>query len=292
MFVTRILVIGSTGMLGSSIKSELQKSDSEVFFTRRGSKSQFSSGEYYFDFIKDNNASWFNDKPEFDYVINCIGAIPQKYGGNVGTEFKQMIELNSLLPQFLDYQSSIHGFQTIQIATDCVFSGNSGGYSEESLHDASDIYGTTKSLGEKYSSNAMLLRCSIIGRKDESNSSLHNWLLAHKENSSVSGYKNHHWNGITTNAFARIVRGVIESRLFSPGVQHIVPSDEVTKFQLLKIIADLNRRDDLEIVPVAHNMTINRTLTSINLYKNQLLWSNSGYKSVPSITDLVREMDA
>jgi dTDP-4-dehydrorhamnose reductase len=287
-----ILVMGSTGMLGSSIKSELLNSKLEVFFTSRREISQLSKQEYFFDSLKDHKESWFENKPKFDYVINCIGAIPQKYKAHSGVMFREMVELNSLLPQFLDYQSSIHGFQTIQIATDCVFSGNSGGYSEESLHDASDIYGITKSLGEKYTSSAMLLRCSIIGRNDESNSSLHNWLLAHKENSSVSGYKNHYWNGITTNAFARIIRGVIESGLFSPGVQHIVPSDEVTKFQLLKIIADLNRREDLKIVPVAHNMTINRTLTSINPHKNQLLWSNIGYKNVPSITDLVREMDA
>jgi dTDP-4-dehydrorhamnose reductase len=35
-----------------------------------------------------------------------------------------------------------------QIATDCVFSGSKGNYNEKNLHDAFDVYGKSKSLGE------------------------------------------------------------------------------------------------------------------------------------------------
>ena len=290
--MSKILVMGSTGMLGSSIKSELLTRGSEIFWTKRSQSSQMDSHEYFLDIKNDDLKTWFRDKPKFDYVINCIGAIPQKYAQGSEAQIKEMIELNTLLPKILNELSDIYGFRTIQIATDCVFEGTSGKYSEDSLHDAMDLYGVTKSLGEKYSSNAMLIRCSIIGKNDAANSSLHNWLLAQDRDSTVNGYKNHHWSGITTLAFARIVSGVIKDTLFKPGVQHILPSDEVTKYQLLEIIAEANGRHDLHIMPVDHEMTIDRTLTSVYVERNELLWASAGYENVPSISELVREMDS
>jgi dTDP-4-dehydrorhamnose reductase len=290
--VSKILVMGSTGMLGSSIKSELLTRGSDIFWTRRSQSSQTDTREYLLDVRNDDLKTWFRDKPKFDYVINCVGAIPQKYVQGSESHIREMIELNTLLPKNLNELSDTHGFRTIQIATDCVFEGTSSKYSEDSLHDALDLYGVTKSLGEKYSSDTMLLRSSIIGKNDATNSSLHNWLLAQGRDASVNGYKNHFWNGITTLAFARIVSGIIEKTLFTVGVQHILPSDEVTKYHLLEIIAEVNGRLDLHIMPVDHEMTIDRTLTSLYLERNELLWASAGYENVPSISELVREMDS
>jgi dTDP-4-dehydrorhamnose reductase len=272
--------------------SELEKSSWDIFSTNRTDKPRLSRNEFKFNFNAEDVRTWFRDKPKFDYVINCIGAIPQKYVQGSVTQIRQMIELNTLLPQILNELSDTHGFRTIQIATDCVFAGTARKYSEDSFHDAMDLYGVTKSLGEKYSLNAMVIRCSIIGKNDATNSSLHNWLLAQNRDATVTGFKNHHWNGITTLAFARIVSGIIRDSLFKPGIQHVVPSDEVTKYQLLEIIAEVNGRHDLHIMPVDHEMTIDRTLTSLHPKRNELLWASAGYEHVPSISELVCEMDS
>lgn len=290
--MTKILILGSTGMLGSAIKSELLQSHFNIFTSRRGIKPNLNSHGYRFDFFEDDLRTWFDNKQKFDYVINCIGAIPQKYIGKPETEIRLMYELNSMLPHFLNHQSELHGFRVIQIATDCVFSGKSGKYSEKSKHDANDVYGVSKSIGEKYSPNAMLLRCSIIGKHDVTNTSLHNWFLASKKRSTVNGYTNHLWNGITTVAFARIVKGVIEKQLFASGLQHIVPLDEVSKYDLLKIIAVANNRYDIKIMPVKHGTTIDRTLSSDYPSNNELLWLSGGYSSVQSISELIFEMDS
>ena len=55
------------------------------------------------------------------------------------------------------------GARVLQIATDCVYSGAQGAYVETDLHDALDVYGKTKSLGECQEPNVYHLRCSIIG---------------------------------------------------------------------------------------------------------------------------------
>jgi len=289
--VKNVLIMGSTGMLGSSIKAELIQANYNVISTNRGLGVNLNSTEIYFDFLEGSSKKWFKDKQKFDFVINCIGAIPQKYPIGSDAEIRHMIELNSFLSQFLNEQSILHGFQVIQIATDCVFSGKIGKYTEDSIHDASDIYGVTKSLGEKYAGDAMILRCSIIGRNDHSNASLHNWVLSNQPNATLSGYRNHFWNGITTVAFARIVRGVIDNDLFQSGLQHLLPSNEVNKDELIRIIAQVNNRLDLKIVSTDHEMTIDRTLKSLNPDKNQLLWQSAGYEKIPSITELVIEMD-
>ena len=290
--MSKILVMGSTGMLGSRIKSELLRMELDVYWTSRVQGAQLGSREYFLDARNDNLKCWFRDKPKFDYIINCIGAIPQKYIHRSAIEVREMIELNTLLPQILSESSDMYGFRVLQIATDCVFSGTDSKYSEDSLHDAMDLYGVTKSLGEKNSPNAMLIRCSVIGNNDATNSSLHNWLLSKEMNSNVNGFNNHHWNGVTTLAFARIVKGIIKDNLFKTGIQHVIPSDEVTKYQLLEIIAKVNGRHDLQITSVDHEMTINRTLSSIYPERNKLLWSSAGYKHVPLISDLVLEMDS
>jgi dTDP-4-dehydrorhamnose reductase len=278
-------------MLGSAIVSHLQQSQQKIFYTTRNKTSDTSDSCLRFDFEIDDLALWFKDKPKFDYLINCIGAIPQKYDMSQKSGVASMIELNSFLPESLNRLSVHHGYKVIQIATDCVYSGRRGKYVEDSDHDAAEIYGVSKSLGEKHSPLAMILRCSIIGKHDGGNVSLHNWLLSSKKHSVISGYKNHFWNGITTVAFARIVRSIIENDLFKSGTQHVVPADEVSKHELLEIIATVNERNDFEILPIDHEMTIDRTLGTLNHAHNKLLWVSSGYDHIPSITELVIEMD-
>lgn len=68
-----------------------------------------------------------------------------------------------------------------QIATDCVFSGTKGNYTEDDFHNATDIYGKTKSLGEVKNNNFFNLRTSIIGKELDGKFSLIEWFLNSKK---------------------------------------------------------------------------------------------------------------
>ena len=57
------------------------------------------------------------------------------------------------------------GGRVIYFSIDCVFSGRHGGYVEEDLSDAEDLYGKTKFLGDVASANALTLRTSVICRE-------------------------------------------------------------------------------------------------------------------------------
>jgi dTDP-4-dehydrorhamnose reductase len=292
LLVKRVLIMGSTGMLGSAMKSVFLSSDNEIYCTSRNPNKLKHSPELYFDFYQHDLERWFNDKPKFDYVINCIGAIPQKYATKSQSEIRDMILLNSFFPADLESLSTNGLFDVIQIATDCVFSGSSGNYDEGASHDAIDLYGVSKSLGELRSPNSMLLRCSVIGDMDSSNSSLHNWFLSNKPGSKIQGFTNHKWSGITTVAFAKIVLGIVKSGRFKPGLQHIVPFDCVSKYDLLRIIADVKNRHDITINPIENLSGVDRTLRSNYSERNETLWRHAGYAKLPTIRELVQELDS
>jgi dTDP-4-dehydrorhamnose reductase len=115
------------------------------------------------------------------------------------------------------------------------------------------------------------------------------WFLTQPRSATVRGYTNHHWNGVTTLAFARVIEGVICQKTFSPGTLHLVPKDQISKFELLQILAEEFGRTDIKINPFQTEFGVNRTLVTHFPDKNERFWFNAGYTQVPSITELIKE---
>jgi dTDP-4-dehydrorhamnose reductase len=177
----------------------------------------------------------------------------------------------------------------IQIGTDCVYSGLDGDYSEDFEFDCNDLYGLSKVSGEHESKSMMTIRCSIIGHEIKSSVSLMDWFLSQPTSAPVNGYTNHFWNGVTTLAFARVVNGIVAKNAYSPGTVHLVPKDQVSKFELLQILAEMYGRKDIEISKFESEMSINRTLATLFPHKNEQMWLNAGYTQTPSIVELIQE---
>ncbi len=158
------------------------------------------------------------------------------------------------------------------------------------MHDCHDVYGKSKSLGELRTEQMRILRCSIVGPEPKSNLSLLNWFLNHAPNSTVNGYVNHVWNGLTAWHFARICEAAIEHDLDMPHLQHVVPEGEITKEGLLRLFAHAYGRSDITINPIAAQEAINRTLATENPAFNRALWAEAGYARAPTISEMVMEL--
>jgi dTDP-4-dehydrorhamnose reductase len=204
-------------------------------------------------------------------------------------EVERAIRINALFPHRLAKWTDRRS-RVIQIATDCVYSGSKGSYAETDVHDALDVYGKSKSIGEVYAAHVHHLRCSIIGPEMKSPKSLLEWFLGQPANASVNGFINHRWNGITTLHFAKLCGGIIEHDLALPHLQHVIPGGDLSKCEMLEQFSDGFGRKDVAIAPVAAATVIDRTLTTNDEVVNRGLWEAAGYKVAPSVPNMIEEL--
>lgn len=282
----RLVVLGATGMLGSEVVRVASKSDFEVVAVSRTEGIKFDVSTSSFAQL----AEELSLGPA-DYVINCIGWIPQKSSGSFAEDLRQAELLNVKLPQQINKSAEELGFQWIQIGTDCVFDGSVGDYLESSERSAADLYGNSKVEGERASTKALLIRASIIGPDHRSSSGLYSWFKNElRSGREVIGYANHFWNGVSTTAFAHLVVGLMNKGTRGRLVAHWVPLDKVSKYELLRLFAESLGASPDAVKSGLGREDIDRTLACENSRVNEELWRMAGYHNVPSIRDLVTEL--
>ena len=286
----KVAVLGSNGMLGRSIASQLFQGF-EVLELNRAGKPVYTKNRYLHINSLLTNESSTEDFSQVDFMVNCVGLIRQKINVTDPRSVHSAIQANSEIPIKLMELSEKFGFKIIQIGTDCVYSGREGKYLESDPHDALDVYGKSKSLGEISHKNICILRSSIIGLEVDSAYSLLSWFLSQEYGSTIKGFNDQRWNGVTVLHFAKIVVGIIENDLFEifSGVHHLLPANQVTKSALLENFASAFKRKDLKIESVASGRNLNMTLGTLFPELNQQLWNLAGYSKLPTIEEMILE---
>ncbi|MFC5503397.1 sugar nucleotide-binding protein [Lysinimonas soli] len=288
-----VLVLGGAGMIGLGLMRHLATLGIEVAGTSRepqGAPPELRDRLVRFRLGADDLAEVLAPYGPGDLVVNSLGLIKHHIDDNSAADRRAAIAVNSAFPYALAALAEERGFRVIQIVTDCVFSGTTGGYSEQSHHDAFDVYGHSKSLGEVPSPNVLNLRCSVIGPELDSHVNLLEWVLSHPSGSTFSGYTDHTWNGVTTLAFARIVAGVLLSDEPLAGTVHVVPADHVNKSELSSMILRAYGREGVTVEPRQTGTPVDRTLTTIDPARNERLWRHAGYPTIPRIVEMVSEL--
>ena len=291
--MTKVLILGATGMLGTAVMNEFLNFEGDVVVTTRGKKLEGlpnSISQVSFDATTDDPAAAFKGLGKVDFVVNCIGIIKPHISDSDDKQRLNALQINSLFPQKLADWASETGAKIIQIATDCVFSGHKGSYLESDAHDALDVYGKSKSLGEVPNPSMMHLRVSIIGPEVGRSTSLLEWVRNQPQGAQIFGFTDHVWNGVTTTHFGKISRGIMESNLFKAGVFHIIPGNRLPKDKLVRKIASVFGRNDIEIQPKASGNTVDRTLETIDTEFNVRLWAAAGYETPPTIERMLEEI--
>lgn len=289
----KVLILGATGMLGHAMVKEFSAFEGQVIITKRPIVDlglEYEVEVRDFDAESDEISQVAHDFGPNDFIINCIGLVKAHINESYSPSVQRAVSLNALFPHKIQEFVSTSGTKVIQIATDCVFSGIRGGYLESDLHDASDVYGKTKSLGEVSSAQFMNIRVSIIGPEISGHTSLYDWVRFQPNSSQIAGYSDHIWNGITTLSFGRIVKGLIVTDSFRAGTTHVLPSDELSKAELVTKIAESTSRHDIKITARPTGNKIDRTLRTENSDFNKQIWRNAGYGEVPSIGTLLAEI--
>lgn len=202
-----ILVLGHKGMLGHMVCNTLNNSKYEITT------------------INERFPNW--DKVVFnniDFVINCIGAIPQR---------TKDFSINHELPIWLDQNTNC---KIIHPSTDC--EGNDSDYGLSKIKATNYI--------KDHSRATKMIKTSIIGPELNSNVSLLGWFLS--QTGKVDGYTKAIWNGVTTLEWAKQCEIIINNWDITP-ILTTLYSNNVSKFDLLSIIQECYDKKDVIIIP-------------------------------------------
>lgn len=241
----KVGVFGASGMLGGYVLEHLKRKDFNVVELKRD------------DVITDENSltELLTKKIGSGWVINCVGVIKPQIAIQGSAE---AIRVNGMFPHVLANVGSKTGVNVLHITTDCVFSGKTGGYTEDSPHDEQDMYGRSKSIGEP--TNCQVVRTSIIGEEKVHKRSLIEWAKSER-GKEVRGFTNHTWNGVTCLEFAKISEKIIQDGPRWEGVRHVHSPRKVDKQELLTLISDAFSLN-LKISPFQTEVPVYRDLSS------------------------------
>ncbi|WP_372998894.1 dTDP-4-dehydrorhamnose reductase family protein [Sulfurimonas sp.] len=267
----RVLVLGSTGMLGHQVVNYfLQFNEYEVIDI--SFKNKFREETIILDVT---NQALFSDtivKINPDYIINCIGILISDANSNVSNA----IYINAYLPYQLKNIAKSINAKLIHISTDCVFSGEKGKYIETDDKDGKDTYSKTKALGEIIDDTNITLRTSIIGLELKTNGKgLFHWFM--KQSGCINGYTKAIWSGVTTVELAKVVKLVIENEII--GLYHVTNNTSLSKNDLLKLFKKHTKKD-IEIIAV-DGKNIDKSFIDTRKEINYV---------IPSYDEMVKEM--
>lgn len=280
----KILILGTSGMLGHAVMRTLfgSSSDIEVYGAARSSSvcnalteipaDQFLIG---FDAEKTDNLIEIFAQIQPDVVINCVGVVKQL---EAAIDPLRVLPLNTMLPHRLERLCASAGARLIHISTDCVFSGTRGGYLESDDSDATDLYGKSKYLGEVSGVNSVTLRTSIIGHELNTSHSLIEWFL--RQQGDIRGYTNAIFSGLSTIELARVIRDFVLPNPRLSGLYHVAAAP-ISKYDLLNLVAKVYGKP-IKIAP-CHSVVIDRSLNG------QLFAKEAGYHA-PDWPQLIETM--
>jgi dTDP-4-dehydrorhamnose reductase len=198
----KVLVLGNLGMLGHMVVKYLRAEDVNVTVT---------------------NNRWPNSQTDIinfegDYIINCIGAIPQR---------TKDFDINWQIPIWLDLHAPC---RVIHPGTDCEMDN--------------DAYGTSKNIVGNYIRNickqSKSIKTSVIGPELNSNVSLLEWFLA--QEGEVIGYSEAMWNGNTTLEWSKQCLRIMQ-HWDRYKAETVICSEGLSKYELLLTMKEVYNKN-------------------------------------------------
>lgn len=236
---TKVLVLGASGLLGHAVLGELARASSlQAVGTIRteAQRSLFPESLARRLVVMPNVESdemlarlFAAERPQV--VVNCVALGKEELAQAVPLRVFAMF---SALPRRLSQLCARAGARFIQISSDGVFSGTRGGYTEEAIPDATDLYGVAKYLGEVDAPHAVTLRTSMIGHELAGKTGLLEWFLA--QEGQCRCYTRAIFSGLPAVVIGELIRDQIIPRPDMSGIYHLA-ADPISKYDLLGLVA-------------------------------------------------------
>ena len=234
----KILVLGSTGLIGHQVFNYLLKKEKYELYNISYRK-KLNHDTILCDV---RNQDEFIEKVKLispDVIINCIGILIQ--GSDLDP--KNAIFINAYFPHVLVSLSDELNSKLIHMSTDCVFSGDKEmPYIEKDFKDGRDIYAKSKGLGEIINKNHLTIRTSVVGPElKRDGEELFHWFMS--QTVKVNGFTKAIWSGVTTLILAKVVDWAIEYKI--TGLYHVTNNKTIDKFALLNLMKKYTKKNIL-----------------------------------------------
>ena len=232
----RVLVTGTSGMLGSVVVRDLKKFNLFYETIESGSSSvlDLTDLELAERFVRDQNP---------DVVIHLAAVTSLKKCEEDPSKAKILhADLTKILAQSCN--------RMIYVSTDSVFDGLSCvPYGEDSNTNPLNAYARTKLLGEAIAKNnnknSLIIRTNIFGSKP---GMLADWALqSNKDNKEINGFVNVKFNPVYVGHLAAAIRGMINHNV--TGVVNFAGDTCLSKYEFLKILYNRFNMDTDMIKP-------------------------------------------
>lgn len=191
-------------------------------------------------------------KCDFDVLIHTAANINvDGCEDNPESAFLLNAEVTNLLAQVCEQKKA----KLVYISTDAVFSGKKNGtYSENDESDPINIYGMSKLKGEEYvlgtCSDFLILRTNIYGWNYQNKTSFAEWVLSSLENKEhINMFTDVLYTPIYIGNFTKALIELLEQEVC--GLYNLVGSENCSKYEFGKILADVFELDSSLITPVS-----------------------------------------
>lgn len=276
----KVLLLGSTGMLGQSLKRTLQKQKCIVHGVAR------KNADINLDVVANlTQLKNLISDGSYDVVINTVALINLQY---CNEHPAQAYLVNTYVPAEIAKTCDSLDTYFIQISTDHYYQNQ-----EQYLHCEADNvvilndYARTKYLAEQLTlmfENTLVIRTNIIGLRGHDSHTFIEWVMNSLENKQhLTGYTNMYTSSIDTTTFSAILYELLKKR--EHGLWNIAADGVMSKYDLILQLAEKCNSVELVGKGLLPQETIQRG-NSLGLSINKLK-KHYPHVFVPTITQVV-----
>jgi dTDP-4-dehydrorhamnose reductase len=231
----RVLVLGSSGFLGSYLGYALPRLGHEVSGVSRRDLPYFPSNqvveglEQFSEIIRSG---------DFDAVINCVAVASHEA---CEADPENSLVVNATFPAVWASVAAETGARFVHISTDAVFDGASAElYSETDVTNPESVYGITKVRGEQAvlvaNPDAVVLRTNFFGwSRNQRAGILDFFVTALTDQSPITGFQDYVVSSLYMGDLADAMMSLVEGG--TSGVFHTVSSTPLSKYDFGQMVA-------------------------------------------------------